>query len=689
MWLLSTARAELCFFPTVEHARQAGYAILSHVWDETEQSFQETEALRVKCSEAGLNPRNYSSPKVRASCILAERHGFSWIWNDTCCIDKTSSAGLSEAINAMFTYYARAAVCYAYLRDVRRKQVVDASGAWNTNDITFDRSQWFTRGWTLQELIAPEEVVFLSQEWEVIGTKADLASLIAWITGIPAPVLRLERQIWDASIAQRMSWAAHRQTTRPEDEAYCLMGLFRVNMPVLYGEGRNAFVRLQEEIMRISVDATLFAWGDVARMEEYAHFKLRQGNVGESMSVDDPRIYMFAPSPGHYSSAYNVSFAPDRARDILDQIAQADMDVSASIIPRLQSRIYNVLLQDSPAITHAAASSSRHSTFTVTPYGVLAHLPVLELMSHNNVPVKVAILPVVFEYAQRYSVLGLPLSHWHARVKDSQHSLGLPLYFPGSLRLNSAPGRLWGLSTDTLPDYPIPYRWQDIYLAHLPPPPQPVSRQLNDRRISAPFRLKQTLVDDLERKGFRVTLPTHLERPWDDDLPVSLAIHGVKDPTINFAVHLGRCEMCAIPGTGDHWAYVTELKAGAVPYDGHRIDDHDCLDDHIPAWDETRTRLFEFSDSGLSMVQIRLTFALWALSSSTYVLDIDVERRYVLSVAALNQERYARADELDSIQFSDSDRHSDDASIWVWSEHDDSLSPAEFQVRSSRIFTSL
>ncbi|TFK85737.1 HET-domain-containing protein [Polyporus arcularius HHB13444] len=657
MWLLSTARAELHFFPTVERARQAGYAILSHVWDEHEQSFQDTAALRAQCADTGSNPRDFSSPKVQAACMLAERHGFSWLWIDTCCIDKMSSAELSEAINAMYAYYAHAAVCYAYLRDVRRTDV-------NVNDLTFDRSRWFTRGWTLQELVAPEEVVFLSREWEVVGTKADLAALVAWITGIPAPVLRLEERIWDRSVAQRMSWAARRETTRPEDEAYCLMGLFSVNMPVLYGEGRNAFLRLQEEIMRVHADATLFAWGDVAEPVDLA-----KQNLQQQKTIDNPDGYLLAPSPRLYSRASNVVFAPGRAQEIIDRL------VRESGVGSIESQ--QALERPSAA---PATSSSHHTTFAVTPYGVLAHLPVLELVSRNHT---VAVLPVLYEYADRCSVLGLPLSHWHSFSDDAVHDSTLPLYFCCPLRLASASGRLWELGgaaaaadgTNSL----VTCQWKHIYLADRPPPTALRTCQLSDRRMSAPFRLKQTLVEELEKKGFRLSLPAGLEAPWDGDPPVSLGVYGVDDPAVNFAVHLGRCAMSAVPGTGAHWAYVTELQRGSLPYSGLRVDDHDCLDDHIPGVREDEdeddgdgaTRTFELCDSGLSVVQITLTFVPWALSSSTYVVDIDVERRYLLSVEALNHELFARADEREASPISWSDRLSDDASIWNWTDPDE------------------
>ena len=117
MWLLGTDRAELHYFASPENVTD-GYAILSHVWDKKEQSFQELRALQEKCQADGSNPRDKASQKIRRCCEVAESHGFRWIWNDTCCIDKTSSAELSEAINSMYRYYSLAKVCFAYLSDV-------------------------------------------------------------------------------------------------------------------------------------------------------------------------------------------------------------------------------------------------------------------------------------------------------------------------------------------------------------------------------------------------------------------------------------------------------------------------------------------------------------------------------------------------------------------------------------------
>jgi hypothetical protein len=192
--------------------------------------------------------------KIQNCCRQALRDGYHYVWIDTCCIDKSSSAELSEAINSMYKWYAKAKVCYAYLNDVESTQDP------RDNDSSFRTSEWFRRGWTLQELIAPKSVVFLAKDWVQIGSKRSLADVVEVITKVDEKVL-VENLGGGVSVAKRLSWAANRKTTRGEDMAYSLMGLFGVHMPTLYGEGRyKAFTRLQEEILRVSNDHSIFAW---------------------------------------------------------------------------------------------------------------------------------------------------------------------------------------------------------------------------------------------------------------------------------------------------------------------------------------------------------------------------------------------------------------------------------------------
>ncbi|KUI53729.1 Vegetative incompatibility protein HET-E-1 [Cytospora mali] len=228
------------------------YAILSHTWGDDEATFSEWCSRLTRLRKS----RRPGFSKVLATCKQARRDGLSHVWVDTVCIDKTSSAELSEAINSMFAWYEHAEICYVYLADVP-SQPPDGE----TDLLGLMRvSRWFSRGWTLQELIAPKHVLFYSQSWAKLGTKREFAAFISDVTGISQLCIRKESLLSQYSIAQRMSWAANRYTTRPEDMAYCLLGIFGVNIPLLYGEGDRAFIRLQEEILRTLNDHSVLAF---------------------------------------------------------------------------------------------------------------------------------------------------------------------------------------------------------------------------------------------------------------------------------------------------------------------------------------------------------------------------------------------------------------------------------------------
>lgn len=233
------------------------YAILSHTWGDDEVIWADFER--------GTAHKKPSFGKVTSSCLRAIEDGLEWVWIDSACIDKSSSAELSESINSMYDWYRRAEICYAHLEGVSETaDVTQTSGE-------FAGCRWFTRGWTLQELLAPTEIAFYSEGWVKIGDKAALCRPLSVITGIDEDILTGAKALESASIAKRMSWAAQRQTTRPEDVAYCLMGIFGVNMPMLYGEGDKAFLRLQEEIMKQSDDQSIFAWANMSPSAETYH----------------------------------------------------------------------------------------------------------------------------------------------------------------------------------------------------------------------------------------------------------------------------------------------------------------------------------------------------------------------------------------------------------------------------------
>ncbi|PMD30328.1 hypothetical protein L207DRAFT_396175, partial [Hyaloscypha variabilis F] len=203
--------------------------------------------------------------KIEYCCKQACQDDLQWVWVDTCCVDKTSTAELSEAINSMFRWYQHAKICYVYLEDVLYNGgPIDAPYLVST----FKSSRWFTRGWTLQELLAPQDLVFFDRNWRFLGTKEYMASsgdILSSVTRIDNKFLLSDDRFWHLRddgpcIAEIMSWAADRKTTRIEDTSYCLLRLFDINMPLLYGEGRKAFFRLQEELIKCSNDPSLFAW---------------------------------------------------------------------------------------------------------------------------------------------------------------------------------------------------------------------------------------------------------------------------------------------------------------------------------------------------------------------------------------------------------------------------------------------
>ncbi|KAM0523112.1 hypothetical protein ACHAPE_001604 [Trichoderma viride] len=246
------------------------YAIISHTWGEEEVSIQQLRRLGGHSHLASSSPKPLDKKrrailskkgyvKIAGAARLAVSRGLDYLWFDSCCIDKNSSSELSEAINSMYLWYEQSAECYAYLSDVEPPTAQDASAF----DESLRNSRWFTRGWTLQELVAPKLVLFYANDWSLLGQKhtpPEFAKAISEITNIDEQVLDGTIDPLQLSVSARMAWASHRNTTRLEDTAYCLMGLFQVNMPLLYGEGKRAFTRLQEEIIQRTDDQSIFAW---------------------------------------------------------------------------------------------------------------------------------------------------------------------------------------------------------------------------------------------------------------------------------------------------------------------------------------------------------------------------------------------------------------------------------------------
>ncbi|KAM7184184.1 hypothetical protein V8F20_012322 [Naviculisporaceae sp. PSN 640] len=214
------------------------YAILSHTWGNEEVLYQDL------VKGAGKDKLGYE--KIRFCGKQAQENGIQYFWVDTCCIDKANSVELQEAINSMFRWYRDAARCYVYLADVSVPTLHAAAdrSSWAP---AFRRSRWFSRGWTLQELIAPVSVEFFSKEGVRLGTKQSLEQDIHNITGLPLDVLR-GSPLSSFTISERLAWGGLRETTRKEDKAYSLLGIFGIHMPLIYGEGEaNAFRRLRAD----------------------------------------------------------------------------------------------------------------------------------------------------------------------------------------------------------------------------------------------------------------------------------------------------------------------------------------------------------------------------------------------------------------------------------------------------------
>ena len=220
---------------------QNKYAILSHRWGAAQDEVSFTD---INENQDISHKRGFA--KLKGFCHVAASLGYRYGWDDTCCINKGDSSELSEAINSMYRWYRGSSVCIVYLEDVPEKSIMD--------------SRWFDRGWTLQELIAPPAAEFYDCDWKHIQNKSHSLADLCSKTGVPEDVLSGRTSPTQCSVAQRMSWAARRETTRVEDRAYSLLGIFDVSMPQIYGEREKAFQRLQRAISQQSKDESIFAW---------------------------------------------------------------------------------------------------------------------------------------------------------------------------------------------------------------------------------------------------------------------------------------------------------------------------------------------------------------------------------------------------------------------------------------------
>lgn len=307
MWLINARTLAL---EEVVNPEEYRYAILSHRWGRDEVGFHDMADLPRARRMAGFH-------KIQMTCRKALEKGVPYAWVDTCCIDKTSSAALSEAINSMFRWYKLSSFCFAHLFDLRRESVAldeeDEDERQREERLVehMADSLWFTRGWTLQELIAPEEVEFYDRGWQLRGDKRLLREEISNITGIDVGVLLNSELLSTVAVGRRMSWASGRETTRVEDGAYCLLGIFDINMTMIYGEGANAFLRLQEEIAKRSNDLSLFAW--TAHIDQNGHpSRVNDQRPLPWMHGHQEYRGILAKSPSEFSNCRDLSTCRDQ-----------------------------------------------------------------------------------------------------------------------------------------------------------------------------------------------------------------------------------------------------------------------------------------------------------------------------------------------------------------------------------------
>jgi len=307
--------------------------------------------------------------------------------HQTCCIDKDSATELGTALNTMYQWYADSKLCIAYLQDVSDEE----------QGKPFEKSEWFRRGWTLQELIAPQKMDFYDRDWRRIGSKANLVEKLYRSTGIEPSVLTGEKSPSQYSIAQRMSGAAGRITERIEDRAYSLLGLFNVSMPMVYGQREQAFIRLQEAIAAQSADQSIFAWS------------LDRVNHPEGYSG------LFAPSPDSFAQCGDVGKGSERTGF---QVTNIGLSITLPTWPYAMET-YMAFLDVTPL-------AGRHTTLTI----LVARLPGAKqwarIMDHEGRSV------LRVNWAQ----VDEPHGKWTVReLHIRQTPLSQPLYF----------GRIYGI----------------------------------------------------------------------------------------------------------------------------------------------------------------------------------------------------------------------------------------------------
>ncbi|KAI0699862.1 heterokaryon incompatibility protein-domain-containing protein [Cerioporus squamosus] len=608
MRLLDTTSGRFKIF---QDPRAIRYAILSHVWAKPdrknrakympEQTYQEICKLEQE-TPANEPVLHKLSPKIQAACKIAQDHDFSYIWIDSGCIDKSSSAELSEAINSMFEWYRHANMCYAVLEDVEDYETI-ARAALATS--RFRNSKWFRRGWTLQELVAPHHVLFVSKGWKVIGTKAELADVVADVTLIRRDILLGELKLEDVPVAERMSWASKRETTREEDEAYCLLGIFGIQMSPIYGEGRYAFIRLQEEILRQTADPTILAWGFVASLSD--HFSLPDPSSA-TVQVDD--------------FGY-LSDEPDSAKTYLLALSPSSFESHSRMIT----------MSTQPILPNFDIYST---DFTFTAHGIRAKLPLITIYDKNKKPYRLALLGCKDQKGRCIALLlqrrRTPGGH------DRSISIGASL--DSKLGQNgSGPSfvyyRLLALEEADVQTHMEQFRLQDIYIPHRVPPS--LRSQVRDETIHHSLEVyrQETEVSLagwchplLKQRGFTVLPDPECYVPSAQILHDFALVERDDPQRSSIRIEVGLCRRDECRQRGLLQASVKAPRTPTFEPGSPTSDRPQCYDFHIASWIPANcvaSKTFPIMTSKGDIHTLRLTFRLKSEPGKKYyVLEIEL-----------------------------------------------------------------
>ena len=296
------------------------YVILSHRWGPDEVKFEDYASYKTQIKEQMSKPQGGGPTtgisKIAGACLQSRKLKLRYLWIDTCCIDKRSTSEESESINSMFSWYKEARICLAHLKDIVKG-----------SNKSFSDSEWFTRGWTLQELLAPKDITFFDRDWNQLGTKVSRSTDIEKATRIaPRHMINFE----SACMATRMSWQAGRKTTRIEDLAYSLFGICEVGMDLRYGERDKAFRRLQEQIINSDAgDESILAW--------------ESDELG-----DDKPSGVLAPRPDCFKRSANLTIASPshkyRHRDVY-RISNKGLEMSAKMAAKTRTALGTIATQ--------------------------------------------------------------------------------------------------------------------------------------------------------------------------------------------------------------------------------------------------------------------------------------------------------------------------------------------------------